>query len=121
MTYKISIKDEGTALGRIGSVIVNGGTVCYAVHHPTNNCQLFSIASFANIIGATYFKEALQKILEWSGNKPLLLVDIHTVQAESLSKLIDKRHIVIQQNYISSNKSLMTIMLLKTTFIHELK
>lgn len=121
MTYNIEIKTENTKLGKIGTVTINASAVCYIVHHPTNNCQLFTIASFGNIISYPYLKAVLEKALMWSDNKPLLLIDIHTVHADRFSKLIDKNHIVIQQNYVSSNKSLMTIMLLKTAFIKELK
>ena len=83
---------------------------------PTNNCQLLSLASFANILSQYKEKYEIQHILKCVSQrvcKRLILVDVRKTYVEKLEKLLDEKQITLKQEYKSSNSSDMCIFIIK--------
>jgi hypothetical protein len=92
----------------------SGGNIIIS---PTANCQVFSIASFNNTLNFIKTKEELLHVLKTAsinggGGKKLCLVDLQYFERNKLRRLL-KEEIILDSPYISTNKSKMTLFLIK--------
>lgn len=110
---------QQTALSFIHTIKSNGSTICFVDSNPTNNCQIFAIASFANALSQSNAKEIIKECLKCGENKRQLLVDIPRASVPKLKTLFSAGDIIFEQDYTSTNKSLMTIFLIKTACIGD--
>lgn len=89
----------------------------HLTHFPTNNCQLSSIGSFDNInFIDSKNKEDIHTLLKVIREKSCnqLMIDIYTsIVDEIMERISPYFDIVFKQDYISTNTSKMTIILLK--------
>lgn len=82
---------------------------------PTDNCQLFSYASFANLLTGIKIEEQLNvvKLASLKASKKLMLIDVKQVYVNKVEKLFTKDQIISKITYESTNNSNMNIFLIK--------
>jgi hypothetical protein len=84
----------------------------YIIGSPTANCQLLSIRKFdILLLNSSHLKEQL---IEIGQIKPLIFVDIKQNLKTRLYSKIDKKAIISESNYISSNNSEMCAIIINT-------
>ncbi len=94
---------------------------------PTDNCQLYCVASFASLLNQLRSstnnipveerKSQLEHILykfSQSTGKALMLIDIHQDLVGTFKDLINLNSIILEQHYESSNGSDMYIFIIRT-------
>lgn len=90
---------------------------------PTMNCQVNSIGAFDNLLR----KDNILDILKWLRkegiiSKKQILVDVNSALSYSyvtkIKEIFESENIVFEQQYTSTNNSIMTMMLLKTEWLN---
>lgn len=83
--------------------------------HPnfTSNCQLACVEYLSVIISNSTSILLAMKFIKEKGGKPLVLGDIPTRQVPILEKAIGSNAFKMKTNYISTNKSEMTIVIIE--------
>lgn len=86
---------------------------------PTANCQIGSFYNFVTLLHEN--KETQIEILKFTKNsgglKAQMIIDINRTYEKKVEELIPEDMIVFKQQYRSTNESLMTMYLVKTTFL----
>jgi hypothetical protein len=79
---------------------------------PTGNCQLCSVRYFEQILINS--SDIKKQLLEIGEIKKLILIDIYSSLKDKLKLSIDKNAIILEEDYISSNNSKMSILIINT-------
>lgn len=92
----------------------------FVVHlYPTNNCQLRSISNFAELLLSSNKLDILKCIYSRKYLENQVLVDVLSNYEGHVEELFPKETIVFKQPYTSTNNSLMTMYLLKTSWLKD--
>lgn len=98
------------------------GWSMYVDLYPTMNCQVSSIGAFNDLLR----RDDILPILKWLRKeeiivKPQLLIDVNSASnytyVDKIKSIFKPEHIVFEQEYTSTNNSIMTMMLLKTNWL----
>lgn len=96
-----------------------GNIDIYLVESPTGNCQLVSIVYACHVVHPSFTvlerMEVLSYILRKCCTKAQVLVDLNTIHVNPFIDVISKESIVIQQEYKSTNNSVMTLIIFRVS------
>lgn len=117
-SIKITMNNSGfhqVAVSKKGSKYDN--TFGGITQSPTSNCQLFSWASFNNIISAykndpALFTRLCNEVSMRMGKK-LMLVDLNFAWVNTFKTLVPANRIVLDAPYVSTNGSNMNILIFR--------
>lgn len=94
------------------------------VFNVTNNCQVGSLTSFYSILTSSdcnkFLKWMYTTIKEIGHMKAQLIIDVQTQYSDKVDKMF-LGYVVFKQNYISTNNSKMTMYLVKSEGLLNLK
>ena len=94
------------------------------IHNPTGNCQVSSAQNIQNVfslLNKYKFRDLLIKIRREHFSKRILMIDINRINVEKVLRWVSPKTIVNRMDYISSNGSHMTVLLLKLSVIRQMQ
>lgn len=94
------------------------------IYNITNNCQIASLSSFYVILNSSnrnkFLKWFYESINSLGLMKPQLIIDVNAQYSNTVDKMFEG-YIVFKNNYVSTNKSSMTMYLVKSAALINLK
>lgn len=100
-----------------------GSSIGY-IYNITNNCQIASLSSFYSILNSSdcnkFLKWIYNTLLEVGHMKPQLIIDVQRQYSDKVDKMFGN-YIVFKNDYTSTNNSNMTMYLIKSEGLKNLK
>ena len=94
------------------------------VYNVTSNCQIGSLSSFYTILNSSNRNKFLKWVYESTVSmgimKPQLIIDVNAQYSNTVDKMFEG-YIVFKNDYISTNESRMTMYLVKSEALKNLK
>lgn len=118
MTFKMEIYKGGEAGYTINYNTKEGynETMCYVTTGPTSNCQLSVLGSVENLFANSMYRTEIINLLK-GYCRAIWLIDIHTNKVSAAETFFGKGSILKQMDYISTNNSAMSIILINKSLV----